>query len=417
MLLEFSVKNFMSFKERNTFSMIASTDSTLIDNVIEKDNVKLLKSTAIYGANASGKSNLFKALRFVVWYVSNSNLIVPGARIPVIPFKLSKNSIEEASEFEIKLLINDVKYIYNFKVNSKEVLEENLYYYPNGYPTKIFVRTETDKYEYSTDKKILTDIEEKNTNNKLFLSTATTWNYDRTRPIYDFISKNIMVVFDLETLNYFAFNKYYNDEDKSLKKFALRFLKKADFNIEEFEVFEDKMTDDKLKIVPNIIKDFIPVNSVGYRVSTVHKCIDDDNETTFDLSEESLGTQAIFALIPALKDVIDNGKILVFDELDKSLHPTLIKYIVELFNDSDMNSNSAQLIFNTHDTNLLNSNLLRRDQIWFTEKNFKDGSSVIYPLDDFSVRKDENIEKGYLVGRYGAIPFLENNFDDLKDII
>ena len=111
------------------------------------------------------------------------------------------------------------------------------------------------------------------------------------------------------------------------------------------------------------------------------------------------------------KDVLDNGKVLIYDEFDKSLHPFIVKYLVEIFNNPEVNKNGAQLIFNTHDTNLLNLEILRRDQIWFAEKNPDDGSSAIYPLDDFSVRKLENVEKGYLLGRYGAIPFLTNNFD------
>ena len=411
MLLEFSVKNYMSFKEKNTFSMLASSDNTLMDNIIEKGNIKLLKSTAMYGANASGKTNLFKALEFVNWFASNSNLMTPGAIIPVSPFRLSKKCVAESSEFELKLLLDNIKYIYNFKVNNKEVLEESLYYYPNGYPTKIFIRTNINNYEYSSEKRVLTDIEEKNTNNKLFLSTATTWNYEKTKPVFDFITKKMLVIFDMKTLETFAFKKYYDDEDKSLKRLALKLLKKADFNIEEFEIFEDRINEE----TPNTIMDTFDLASLKrYRVITKHKCNEDDCETIFDLKEESLGTQVIFSLIPALKDVLDNGKVLVFDELDRSLHPLLIKYIVELFNDSELNPNSAQLIFNTHDTNLLNLDLLRRDQIWFTEKNFEDGSSTIYPLDDFSVRKDENIEKGYLLGRYSAIPFIEKNFDDLE---
>ena len=135
----------------------------------------------------------------------------------------------------------------------------------------------------------------------------------------------------------------------------------------------------------------------------------------FDISEESLGTQAIFSFIPVIKDVVDNGKVLFVDELDRSLHPFIVKYIVELFNDPDLNDKNAQLIFNTHDTNLLDLELLRRDQIWFTEKNPTDGGSVLYSLDDFSVRKSENVEKGYLLGRYGAVPFLINSFDDFKE--
>ena len=205
---------------------------------------------------------------------------------------------------------------------------------------------------------------------------------------------------------------YYNDKDKKLENFALSFLEKADFNIKGYKIIEEKMTEDKLRTVPNIIKSFIPVNAPIYKVNTKH--IINGTEFEFDISEESSGTQIIFSYIPVLKDVLDNGKVLIIDEFDKSLHPFIVKYIVEIFNDTKINKKGAQLIFNTHDTNLLDLELLRRDQIWFAEKNSKDGSSTIYPLDDFSVRKTENIEKGYLLGRYGAIPFLENNFESLK---
>lgn len=129
------------------------------------------------------------------------------------------------------------------------------------------------------------------------------------------------------------------------------------------------------------------------------------------LMKNHLEHRLYFLFIPVLKDVLDNGKVLIYDEFDKSLHPFIVKYLVEIFNNPEVNKNGAQLIFNTHDTNLLNLEILRRDQIWFAEKNPDDGSSAIYPLDDFSVRKLENVEKGYLLGRYGAIPFLTNNFD------
>ena len=129
------------------------------------------------------------------------------------------------------------------------------------------------------------------------------------------------------------------------------------------------------------------------------------------LEEESLGTQMIFLLIPFMMDSINNKKVLIIDELDKSLHPFLVHYIVEIFNNLEINSNSSQLIFNTHDTNLLDLNILRRDQIWFTEKNNDNGVSDLYPLSDFSVRKEENIEKGYMLGKYGAVPFIKNDIN------
>ena len=192
----------------------------------------------------------------------------------------------------------------------------------------------------------------------------------------------------------------------------MEFLEKADFNIKGYNIIEEKMTEDKLRAVPDIVKSFIPVNTPLYKVNTKH--IVNGNEFEFDISEESLGTQVVFSFIPVLKDVLDNGKVLIIDEFDKSLHPFIVKYFVELFNDVELNNKGAQLIFNTHDTNLLDLELLRRDQIWFAEKNSEAGSSTIYPLDYFSVRKTENVEKGYLLGRYGAIPFLESNFESLK---
>jgi len=178
-------------------------------------------------------------------------------------------------------------------------------------------------------------------------------------------------------------------------------------------LYKKKISDGLINILPDEMRPMLISNIPVYKVNTTH--IANGINYEFDISEESLGTQVIFSFIPVIRDVLDNGKVLLIDEFDKSLHPYIVKYIVELFNDPDLNKNNAQLIFNTHDTNLLDLELLRRDQIWFTEKNPKDGESTLYSLDDFSIRKSENVEKGYLLGRYGAVPFLVNNFDDFKE--
>lgn len=413
MLIEFSVTNFLSFKEKNTFSMVASSDNTLIDNIKEMENEKILKITALYGANASGKTNLFKILATVGSMLKHSNFLEPNLLLPITPFKLDNKTINKPSEFEIKFLVDGIRYLYGFKADRKNVYEEYLTYYPKGRPVKIFLRKNVNTYSFnSSDEKKLNDIKEKNTPNKFFIATATNWNYEKTKPAFDFLTDKLGVVMSQEQIANYSYNMYYNDKDKKLENFALSFLEKADFNIKGYKIIEEKMTEDKLRTVPNIIKSFIPVNAPIYKVNTKH--IINGTEFEFDISEESSGTQIIFSYIPVLKDVLDNGKVLIIDEFDKSLHPFIVKYIVEIFNDTKINKKGAQLIFNTHDTNLLDLELLRRDQIWFAEKNSKDGSSTIYPLDDFSVRKTENIEKGYLLGRYGAIPFLENNFESLK---
>lgn len=413
MLIEFSVTNFLSFKEKNTFTMLASSDNTMKDNLVEVGNEKILKLTALYGANASGKTNLFKILVIVSNMIKHSNFFAPSLKLPIIPFKLDKNSINNPSEFEIKFLVNGIRYLYGFKADEINVYEEYLTYYPNGRPVKIFNRKNINEYTFNTtDEKFLNDIKAKNTANKFFLATATNWNYKKTKPAFDFITDKICVVLSHDQIDNYSYNMYYNDKDKKLENFALNFLEKADFNVKGYRVIEEKMTEDKLRAMPDMIKPFFPVNTPMYKVNTKH--IIDGNEFEFDISEESLGTQVIFSFIPIIKDILDNGKILIIDEFDKSLHPFIVKYIVEVFNDTEINKNGSQLIFNTHDTNLLDLELLRRDQIWFAEKDIKTGSSTIYPLDDFSVRKTENVEKGYLLGRYGAIPFVVNNFDSLK---
>ena len=153
-------------------------------------------------------------------------------------------------------------------------------------------------------------------------------------------------------------------------------------------------------------------------IQVEHEIIDENNNKhiyRLSFDEESRGTRVLFALAPFLKRAFESEKVIIVDELEKSLHPTLIECIVKLFNNKDINKANSQLIFTTHAANLLNINLLRRDQIWFTEKNPNNGVSSLYPLDSFSVRKDENIYKGYLSGRYGAVPFIRDTDLWLED--
>ncbi len=410
MIIEFTVENFFSFKEKNTFSMIASSDKLLEENYVKIGNEKILKTTAIYGSNASGKSNLFKILSIVSEMISQSSFNNPNRLLPIVPFKFDKNYFNKPSFFEIKFILDNIKYLYGFKADNKNVYDEYLYYYPHGKPVKIFVRKNINDYEFNNiDLKKLNDIKEKNTSNKFFISTATTWNFEKTKPAYDFLSNKIGVVFSIDQINNFSYNMYSNDKDNELQKFTLNFLKKADLNISGYNVTKDAITEEKISGLPENIKINLPIGTSIFTVNTKHTI--GEKEFVLDINEESIGTQIIFSLIPVIRDVFLNNIVLIIDEFDRSLHPFLVKYIVEIFNDENINKNGSQLIFNTHDTNLLDLELLRRDQIWFTEKNEIDGSSRIYPLDDFSVRKSENVEKGYLLGRYGAVPFIEPNIE------
>lgn len=414
MLIELSITNFLSFKEKITFSMLASSDNILEDNYSYVGNEKILKVTSIYGANASGKSNLLKTIALISEMIKQSNYTTPNVKLPVIPFKLDKDTIKKPSEFEIKFIISGIRYVYGFTMDSKTIYKEYLTYYPNGRPVKIFTRNNINEYKFNaSDEKILNDIKEKNTANKFFISTATNWNFDKTKPAYEFLTEKLNVIMSYDHLNNYAYNMYYNDSNKTLERFALKFLEKADLNIKSYKVIQEKMTDDIMSALPDIMKPFISKNTPIFNVNTTH--IVNGNEYNFDITEESIGTQVIFSIIPVIKDVIDNGKVLLIDEFDRSLHPYIAKYIVELFNDPKINKNNAQLIFNTHDTNLLDLELLRRDQIWFTQKSEETAETILYALDDFSIRKTENVEKGYLLGRYGAVPFIVNSFDDLEE--
>lgn len=407
MILEFSVKNFLSFKEKVTFSMIANSNKELNDNYVEIGGNKVLKSAAIYGANASGKSNLFKILTLVVLMLRSSNSVDINAKLPLIPFKLDKGSVNKPSEFEIKFILDETRYVYGFIADKDKIYDEYLYYYPNGRETKIFDRTNINEYSYTQkDEKILREIEAKNAQNKFFLATATNWNFDKTKAAYNFLTNGIGTCNNLEILKNMAYKMYETNPDY-LKDFAIYFLQKADFNIEDYQISQIDVPGEFLTAIPEFITKTLPDKPKAYQVLFKHK--NSDNYLSID--EESLGTQMIFAFIPFLADSLKNKKVLIIDELDKSLHPFLVQYIVEIFNDAEINKNGSQLIFNTHDTNLLDLNILRRDQIWFTEKNSETGESDLYSLSDFSVRKQENVEKGYMLGRYGAVPFIKNDFN------
>lgn len=409
MILEFSITNYLSFKDKVTFSMLANASNGLDNNYVSLNDKKVLKTAAIYGANASGKSNLFKILTTVILMLRNSNNADINAKLPLVPFKFDEKSIAKPSEFEIKIIIDNIRYVYGFKADMNQIYDEYLYYYPNGRETKIFDRTNINDYSYTQkDEKILKDIENKNAHNKFFLATATTWNFEKTKPVYNFLTSGIGTCFNIEELKSMAFNIYeYEKENKKLKEFALDFLKKTDFNIEDYKVSKIDLPQELLMNISDFFKKDLPEKPKLFQVLFKHKGVNN----YLNLDEESLGTQMVFAFIPFIADTLNNKKVLIIDELDKSLHPFLVHYIVEMFNNPEINSNGAQLIFNTHDTNLLDLNILRRDQIWFTEKNNDNGESNLYALSDFSVRKSENIEKGYMLGRYGAVPFIKNDLN------
>lgn len=414
MLIEFSVKNFLSFKDKVTLSMEKGNGDEKLESVFTKNDVDLLRTTAIYGANASGKTNILKAFTCAILMIRNSNFMnTTNKWFSIKPFLFDKKTSKEPSEFEFIFIANDVKYRYFFSADANKIYDEILDAYYTQKPTNIFTRTNTNDYEFNNDKSKLESIAAKNTENKLFLTTATTWNYDKTKDAFLWFNEKIDT--------YDSFDKIsdqdlieYSKNDGELKEFALKLLKEADIFIKDIHVdYEEKEMDNAMMdmLIPPLARTNGTFKMSNVRIELEHEIIDKDKNKhiySLNFNDESSGTRTLFALAPFLKRAFESTKIIVVDELEKSMHPALVEFIVKLFNDKSINKANSQLIFITHATNLLTIELLRRDQIWFTEKNPDTGVSELYPLDSFSVRKDENIQKGYINGRYGAVPFIKD---------
>ncbi|RUR76729.1 ATP/GTP-binding protein [Chlorogloeopsis fritschii PCC 9212] len=419
MLIEFSVGNYRSFKEQVTFSMVAANlvakDKKLDENNVFEvdDDLKLLKSAAIYGANASGKSNLARALTFMRWFMINSSKETQSTeKIGVERFKLSTETEAKPSFFEIVFLMNGKRYRYGFEATRDRVVCEWLFYVPKSRETKLFERKQDN---ISVSKTYKADgIQQKTRHNALFLSVSAQFNVNIAEKILDWLTNRVKVVSGLDDRGYqgYTVSCLMDNENKDeilqlLKKLDLGF---SDVKVEEIEITADSFPNE----LPDEIKNFILKNG-GRKITsvqTMHRKFDGKGNSVstemFDLDDqESEGTQKVFALAGPLVDTLKNGKVLIIDEFDARIHPLISRAIVELFNSNETNPSNAQLIFMTHDTNLLSNKLFRRDQIWFAEKN-RYGATDLYSLAEYKVRNDASFESDYIKGRYGAIPYIGN---------
>ncbi|WGV24340.1 AAA family ATPase [Halotia branconii] len=421
MLIEFSVGNYRSFKEQVTFSMVAANlvaQNKKLDenNVFEvDDNLQLLKSAAIYGANASGKSNLAKALDFMKWFMVNSSKETQSTeKINIERFQLSTETEKKPSFFEIVFLMNGNKYRYGFEATRDLVVSEWLFYVPKLKETKLFER-KLDKFSVSKTYKA-DGIQEKTRHNALFLSVSAQFNVKIAEEILDLLTNRVNVVSGLEDGNYQGYTLSCLRKNKN-KDEIIQLLKKLDLgfsNIKIEEIIEESeiTIDSWPRKLPDEQKNFVLTNMVRRfsLVKTMHQKFDAEGNPVstelFDLEhQESEGTQKVFVLVGLLVDTLKDGKILIIDEFDARIHPLISRAIVKLFNSHETNSSNAQLIFMTHDTNLLSNKLFRRDQIWFTEKN-RYGATDLYSLAEYKIPEDASYESDYIKGRYGAIPYI-----------
>jgi uncharacterized protein len=418
MLLEFSVGNFRSFKEPVTLSMVAaklsSLDTQLDQNNTFKvnDTLTLLTSAAIYGANASGKSNLIKALSFMRWFVLNSSK-ESQANDPIHsdPFLLDAETEGKPSFFEIVFLLEGIPYRYGFEVTVEKVETEWLFYSPSRRETKLFVR-EGNEITSSRSFKGRQFVASLTRSNALFLSVAAQFNnLIATKVLSWFTSFN--VISGLNDSAYGGFTVKMFTENSQYRSSILDLIQGSDVSIDDVLVEKINIHDPKAfpKNMPKEVKEMILKQIVGDEVinfRSIHnkKCRDGTFEKVeFDISEESEGTQKLFYLSGPIIDTLAMGKVLFIDEIEARMHTMLTRKLIALFNSKKTNPNHAQLIFATHDTNLLSNKFLRRDQIWFMEEDeFR--ASHLYSLAELKVRKDRTFENDYLEGRYGGVPVL-----------
>ncbi|MEE9369068.1 MAG: ATP-binding protein [Pontiella sp.] len=423
MLIEFKVKNFRSIRDEQTFSLVAGkADKNLPECLIDKNlkglsGIQYLKGAAIYGANASGKTNVMQALRFLADFVRRSaTKVQPGDQTGVQPYKLDQSSITQASEFEVTFETQGTRYLYGIALTTERVIEEYLYAYPKGLPQSWCHRTYNDSTKnfewekpstaFKTDKK-LQDYTKENT---LFLSVGAQWNHEQLTNVFNWFKNDLRFVH--LSANDFGLSPSFTAKqlaDPEIHHRIVSLLQNADFGISEantkeqeveyrkgldiglgaLDVEQNKESKKRTKLVINLVHQ----SAAGEPIFM-----------DFD-SEESAGTRRFFSLIGPWLDILDNGYTVFIDEIDTSLHPLLVRELLKLLFCKKNNPLGAQVIFTTHNPVFLDQTLIRRDQVWFTEKN-EQGATLLYPLTDYKPRDKEALSKRYLAGVYGAIPDL-----------
>ena len=417
MLLQFYFSNYRSFEGEGILDMRASGSNELSSHIRNNLNEKVLPVTAIYGANASGKSSVFEAFQFMTWCVleslsfSDENKKNPY-KLKVDSFKFSENK-GKPSEFEINYIDKKGKkelyYNYGFKIDNSGILEEYLASNTktgvkrNEDYTYIFKRERNQKlYLDSSIEKFRENLEISLKDKTLLVSLGAKLNIEEFIRVRTWFINTEVINFSNSLYGAFLENILPNNiiESEEVRKNLVSFINSFDDSIIDIEV-------EKISAIDENDKD-------NYRVFTIHKSDKETSTARISMNEESSGTKKMFSLYQTLLDVLEKGGVFFADELDIKLHPLLMRNILLTFTDKEKNPNNAQLIFTTHNTIYMDMDLLRRDEIWFVEKD--NGVSKLYSLDDITnekgekVRKDSNYEKHYLLGNYGAIPNLKNLF-------
>jgi len=414
MLLQFRVRNYRSIRDEQEFSLVATSDRELaLTHLVStglKNPANALRGAVLYGPNASGKSTVLTALHYLSAVIAESAAVIqPGQSYNVQPFRLDETCAGQPPAFELTFMLNGMRHQYAFEMTAQRIVSESLVVFRTAKPTQWFSRRlsddgETYHYDFSASltgpRKLWQDSTRPNA---LFLSTAAQLNSEQLSPIFRWIVKSIVFLGAGADFTYnFTTSLLATDEGRATIR---DFLLAADISIADVQAVSRKGFRQQLVFHAGGVD---PANREESEfLVPIFQHSTPKGSALFELGEESDGTQRLYSLVAPVLDMLKHGRILVVDELDRSLHPLLVRHLIAMFHAPALNQNGAQLIFSTHDTSLLDRTIFRRDQIWFTEKD-DDQATRLYPLTDFSPRKQEAWERGYLAGRYGAVPFLQD---------
>ncbi len=416
MVLEIRISNFFSIKDEIVLDFRAANiksanSKALKNNVCEENKTEILKTIVLYGANASGKSNIIKAIRFCHAMVFESHNHNENTNYNFTPFKFD-NFANKPSFYSIRFILNSIEYEYSFSLTKNHIVTESLFYYPKGRIKEIFTRderrgnTKKEKYTFTDVLKRPLDVAENTSDKTLYISRASQMDRDIAKDIFNYFDKTFI-------LNYLGLGiSAIENMSNQNKNQLIEALKIADSDIDDVKIKVLKQSGKNIHAdLTSMAVKIEDIVQNHLQIKTYHKS---NPDISFDfLSEESQGTIKLFFIILTLLDVIKNDKILLIDEIEESLHPKIIKYIFNLFRSGE----KAQLFCTTHNTQFLDLKKFRKDQIYFANKDLK-GSTDLYSLYDYSDFRDTmDVEKAYLQGRFDAVPIINDSFEQLKSLL
>ena len=429
MLIEFKFSNYRSFRDEACLSMEPMGLSKMKECLLPCKTGSLLPSAAIFGKNGGGKTNVIRAFWLGIKFICNAQRTQhETASVPVQPFLLDNTAQKEPTSFEFTYILDGIKYVYGFAATGTEIVKEYLYHWPKGQTALVFSREYQEfTFRAGPSKKKRELISEAVAPNQLYFSVACTMNEQTCMAAMRWFREYVLFSRDYTDLSDQLIE---NSGNPNMLQAIRQYAVEADLGIQDMK-FEIKSTEltaadqlpsdlpedvkaalerfmQTLAEAPNESERKLQMGEMN--VTSLHYGLDSEGREqlySLPLSVESDGTRQLMALAPAIEYVLDCGGVLVVDELENRMHPLLMQLIVSKFQSPRSNPNHGQLIFTTHNTELLDADLIRKDQVYFVDKDSKSGSSSLYSISELSTATNENIRKGYLLGKYGATPNIE----------